>query len=166
MPDFALARAKYLDDYLAKNKRPLGPLHGLPISLKDQCRIKVRGPPRREIPPRKVVLWYWISANSPPQGFDTTMGYAGWIDKIDEGNSVIVDLLEKAGAVFYVKTSVPQSLMVCEAINNVFGRTSNPRNRNWSSGGSTGGEGALIGFRGSVMGIGTDIGRRLLLPAV
>ena len=42
MPDFALARAKYLDEYLAKNKKTIGPLHGLPISLKDQCRIKVR----------------------------------------------------------------------------------------------------------------------------
>lgn len=44
MPDYALSRAKYLDDYLAKNKLPVGPLHGLPVSLKDQCRIKVSGP--------------------------------------------------------------------------------------------------------------------------
>lgn len=43
MPDYAIARAKYLDEYLAKNKRPIGPLHGLPVSLKDQCRIKVSG---------------------------------------------------------------------------------------------------------------------------
>ena len=86
------------------------------------------------------------------------MGYVGWIDKIDEEDSVIVTMLEKAGAVFYVKTSVPQSLMVCEAINNVFGRTNNPRNKNWSCGGSTGGEGALVGARASLIGIGTDIG--------
>ena len=37
----ALARAKELDEYLQKNEKPIGPLHGLPISLKDQCRIKV-----------------------------------------------------------------------------------------------------------------------------
>lgn len=37
-----LARAKYLDDYLAEHKKPIGPLHGLPISVKDQVRIKVR----------------------------------------------------------------------------------------------------------------------------
>jgi amidase len=37
----ALARAKALDEYLEKNKKPVGPLHGLPISLKDQFRIKV-----------------------------------------------------------------------------------------------------------------------------
>ncbi|PKS13397.1 hypothetical protein jhhlp_000168 [Lomentospora prolificans] len=137
-PEFALARAKYLDDYLVEHKKPIGPLHGLPISLKDQCRIK---------------------------GFETTMGYAGWIGKLDEENSVLVSLLENAGAVFYVKTSVPQSLMVCETINNVFGRTLNPRNKHWSSGGSSGGEGALVGFRGSLIGVGTDIGGSIRVPA-
>jgi len=55
------------------------------------------------------------------------MGYAAWVGKYDTYNSVLVDLLLKAGAVFYVKTSVPQSLMVCETINNVSGRTVNPR---------------------------------------
>jgi hypothetical protein len=40
-PEMALARAKELDEYLQKNGKPVGPLHGLPISLKDQFRIKV-----------------------------------------------------------------------------------------------------------------------------
>lgn len=38
----ALKRAEYLDDYLAEKGETVGPLHGLPISLKDQFRIKVR----------------------------------------------------------------------------------------------------------------------------
>lgn len=38
-----MARAKSLDEYYAQHKKPVGPLHGLPISLKDQCRIKVCG---------------------------------------------------------------------------------------------------------------------------
>jgi amidase len=87
------------------------------------------------------------------------MGYAGWIGKVDAENSVLVDMLDKAGAVFYTKTSVPQSLMVCETVNNIFGRTVNPRNKNWSCGGSSGGEGAIVGFRGGVIGVGTDIGK-------
>lgn len=37
----ALAQAKELDDYFEKHKKPVGPLHGMPISLKDQVRIKV-----------------------------------------------------------------------------------------------------------------------------
>ena len=93
------------------------------------------------------------------QGRQTHMGYTAWIGKMDEEPSVLVDMLWKAGAVFYVKTSVPQSLMVCETINNVVGRTTNPRNDGWSCGGSSGGEGAIVGFRGAVIGIGTDIGK-------
>lgn len=86
------------------------------------------------------------------------MGYVGWIGKEDTEASVLVNLLHQAGAVFYVKTSVPQSLMVCETINHIIGRTVNPRNKNWSCGGSSGGEGAMVGLRGGVIGIGTDIG--------
>jgi hypothetical protein len=39
----ALARAKELDDIFKKTGKVVGPLHGLPISLKDQFRIKVSG---------------------------------------------------------------------------------------------------------------------------
>ncbi|PMD62637.1 amidase [Hyaloscypha bicolor E] len=137
-PEMALARAKELDDYFQKNGKPVGPLHGLPISLKDQFRIK---------------------------GLETSMGYVSWIGKYETENSVLVDLLLKAGAVFYVKTSVPQSLMVCETLNNVIGRTVNPRNKNWSCGGSSGGEGAMVGFRGGIIGVGTDIGGSIRVPS-
>jgi amidase len=54
------------------------------------------------------------------------MGYVSWIGKYETSNSVLVDLLEKAGTVFYVKTSIPQSLMVCQTVSNVIGRTVNP----------------------------------------
>lgn len=47
--------------------------------------------------------------------------------------------------------------MIAESVNNVFGRTVNPRNRKLTSGGSSGGESALIAFGGSVLGVGTDI---------
>jgi amidase len=86
------------------------------------------------------------------------MGYVGWLGKYDTEDSVLTHLLRKAGAVFYVKTSVPQTLMVCETINNVIGRTVNPRNPLWSCGGSSGGEGAMVGLRGGIIGVGTDIG--------
>jgi amidase len=96
------------------------------------------------------------------QGLETSMGYVSWIGKYEEEDSYLVTLLAKAGAVFYVKTSVPQSLMVCETVNNVIGRTVNPRNKNWSCGGSSGGEGAMVGFRGGIIGVGTDIGKSKL----
>jgi amidase len=99
-PELALSRAKELDDHLQKAGKTVGPLHGHTISLKDQFRVK---------------------------GLETCMGYVAWIGNYDKTSSVLVDLLLKAGAVFYVKTSVPQSLMVCETVNNVIGRTVNPR---------------------------------------
>jgi amidase len=77
----------------------------------------------------------------------------------------LVELLRDAGAVFYVKTNVPTAMMIAETVNNVFGRTVNPLNRKLTSGGSSGGESALIVFGGSPLGIGTDIGAfRLLNP--
>ncbi|KAF7586787.1 hypothetical protein BBP40_008333 [Aspergillus hancockii] len=71
----------------------------------------------------------------------------------------------KAGAVLYIKTSVPQSLMGCETVNNIYGRTTNPRNKDWSCGGRFGGECALLALRGSVLGVGTDIGDSIRVPA-
>ncbi|KAF4972089.1 hypothetical protein FZEAL_9669 [Fusarium zealandicum] len=104
-------------------------------------------------------------AKNNKTGLETTMGYVAWIGNIDQDDSVLTHLLRKAGAVFYIKTSVPQSLMVGETINNINGRTVNPRNKNWSCGGSSGGEGALVGLRGSVIGVGTDIGGSIRIPS-
>ncbi|KAJ6167018.1 acetamidase [Penicillium chermesinum] len=137
-PEAAIAQAKELDQYFETYKKPVGPLHGLPISLKDQLRIK---------------------------GLETSMGYVSWVGKYDTDESVLVTLLRKAGAVFYTKTSVPQTLMVCETVNNIIGRTLNPRNKNWSCGGSSGGEGAMVGIRGGVIGVGTDIGGSIRVPS-
>lgn len=145
--DAALDAARELDEYFAKNEAPKGPLHGLPVSLKDQFHV---------------------------QGVETTMGYVGWIgtfegkkgtglEKIYE--SEMVRDLRKLGAVLYCKTSVPHTLMAGETVNNIIGYTTNPRNRNLSSGGSSGGEGALIGLRGSPVGFGTDIGGSIRIPA-
>jgi amidase len=86
------------------------------------------------------------------------MGYVDWIGKYETHDSILVTLLQKAGAVFYVKTNVPQSLMAAETINNIVGRTVNPYGKEWAPGGSSGGEGAIVAFRGAAVGVGTDIG--------
>ncbi|KAL5589039.1 hypothetical protein FOBRF1_015567 [Fusarium oxysporum] len=144
--DQALERARYLDDYFAKHGTTLGPLHGLPISLKDQFHVK---------------------------GVDTTMGYVGWIGGnlgIDPGKthtveSQIVTELLSLGAVLYCKTSLPQTLLFGETKNNIIGQTLNPINQNLSCGGSSGGEAALMALGGSLVGVGTDIGGSLRIPA-
>lgn len=102
------------------------------------------------------------------------MGYVGWIGtfqgaKNDSRTGVmeseLVRELRNLGAVLYCKTSVPHSLMSGETVNNIIGYTWNPKNRLLSSGGSSGGEGALIGIRGSLLGLGTDIGGSVRIPA-
>lgn len=79
--------------------------------------------------------------------------------------SEMVRELRSLGATLYCKTSVPHTLMCGETINNIIGYTQNPKNRNLSSGGSSGGEGALIGLRGSPVGFGTDIGGSIRIPS-
>lgn len=71
----------------------------------------------------------------------------------DESDALIVAILRKLGAVFYVKTNQPQSIMHLES-NSHFGRVLNPHNIKLSAGGSTGGEAALVALKGSVLGVG------------
>ncbi|KAG9641920.1 amidase, partial [Aureobasidium melanogenum] len=143
----AIESAQKLDHYFANHKKPIGPLHGLPVSLKDQFHVK---------------------------GVETHMGYVGWIgtfqgekgtgkEKVFE--SEMVKELRSLGAVLYVKTAVPHTLMCGETTNNIIDYCWNPTNRNLSSGGSSGGEGALISLKGSPLGWGTDIGGSIRIPA-
>ncbi|KAF4954717.1 hypothetical protein FSARC_12028 [Fusarium sarcochroum] len=132
----AIARATELDAYLAKHGRPIGPLHGLPVSVKDHMHIA------------------------------GTFSSQGCIESIvkDQEDCRIVASLRSLGAVFYCKTNQPQSLMHLETDSH-WGRVLNPYNIRLSAGGSTGGEAALIAMRGSVMGIGTDIGGSIRVPS-
>jgi amidase len=87
------------------------------------------------------------------------MGYVSWVGKYATEDSVLITLLRKAGAVFYVKTSVPQSLMCCETVNNVIGRTVNARNKKLSPRGILAGEGAMLALRGGIIRVVTDLGK-------
>lgn len=102
------------------------------------------------------------------------MGYVGWIgtfqgktgtSKERVYESEMVRELRALGAVLYCKTSVPHTLMSGETTNNIIDYTWNPKNRNLSAGGSSGGEGALIALKGSPLGFGTDIGGSVRIPA-
>jgi amidase len=137
--DRAISRAEYLDQHLQIHGVPLSPLHGVPISLKDTFKI---------------------------EGLDASIGYAALAFNAARQNSALVDILLQAGAVLYCKTNVPQSLMALDSHNNVFGRTLNPANTNLTAGGSSGGEGALLAMRGSILGIGTDVGGSIRVPAM
>lgn len=138
LPKRALDRAAELDEYLKTHGKPMGPLHGLPISVKEHISFADLG---------------------------LNFGYVSHY--YDKG---VVDahplrILAAAGPVFYVRTTEPQTIMHLECSSNLYGTTVNPFNTALSSGGSSGGEGALIGMRGSCLGIGTDIGGSIRSPA-
>lgn len=99
-------------------------------------------------------------------GEDTSTGLACYVNEPAEENSALAAMLLDLGAVLYCKTNLPQSIMTGDSDNNVFGRTLNPCNIHLTAGGSTGGEGALLALRGSILGVGTDIGGSIRVPSV
>lgn len=77
----------------------------------------------------------------------------------------LVAQLIAAGAIPIVKTNVPQTMFAFECNNPIWGRTLNPWSSEYTCGGSSGGEGAILGLDGSAFGIGSDIGGSLRIPA-
>ncbi|KAJ5681850.1 uncharacterized protein N7477_001790 [Penicillium maclennaniae] len=75
-------------------------------------------------------------------------------------------MLLELGAVLYVKTNIPQTMMTADSENIIYGRTLNPHNTTLTAGGSSGGEGALVAFRGSILGVGTDIAGSIRIPSL
>jgi amidase len=138
LPERALKRATELDEYYATHGKPIGPLHGLPISVKEHIAMK---------------------------GLDINAGFVSWVGRIAPDEGLILKLLWHAGCVFHARTTEPQTLMHLETSSNIYGVTVNPYNTGLTSGGSSGGEGALLGMRGSCLGIGTDIGGSIRSPA-
>lgn len=134
--DEAIDRAKSLDEYLERTGKTVGPLHGVPISVKEHMPL---------------------AGHYAASGFFDTR-------KKSETDCQMMAILRNAGAVFYCKTIQPQGIMHLESVSQ-YGRVLNPYNINLSAGGSTGGEAALIAMRGSVLGIGTDIGGSVRGPA-
>lgn len=126
----ALERAAFLDAELAAGRNH-GAFHGVPVSIKDHIDVK---------------------------GHDSPSGFLSFVGKmVAEEDAHLVRILRDAGAVFYCKTTNPQSLMHLET-DSYLGETCCPFNNALSSGGSSGGEGAIIGFRASPLGVGADIG--------
>ncbi|VDL75937.1 unnamed protein product [Nippostrongylus brasiliensis] len=79
--------------------------------------------------------------------------------------ATVVNRMDAAGAILLAITNVPEVCMFIETANGIYGRTRNPYDLRRSAGGSSGGEGALIGAAGSLIGIGSDIGGSIRIPS-
>lgn len=138
LPKMAYEQAVYLDKYLEENGKTVGPFHGLPVSLKDHIAL---------------------------EGMRNNFALTALVENTLDYTSLIALILKDAGAVYYQRTTQPQFLMHLESSSNVYGTTCNPYNTSLTCGGSSGGEGASLGFHSSCIGIGTDIGGSVRGPA-
>ncbi|XP_058992774.1 fatty-acid amide hydrolase 1-like [Mustela lutreola] len=121
---------------LQKTERGL--LYGVPISLKDTYDCK---------------------------GHDSTCGLAQFLEKPAAKDGVIVEVLKAQGAIPFVKTNIPQTLFSFYCSNPIYGQTLHPLNLKKTPGGSSGGEGVMLAQRGSILGMGTDSGGSIRVPA-
>ncbi len=139
VPLFQQARAEAIAaDAKQARGETLGPLHGVPITIKECFDVK---------------------------GTPATLGLPHRAQHKATEDSPLVARLRQAGAIVLGKTNVPQLLLYLESDNPLYGRANNPWNRERSPGGSSGGEGAIIAAGGSALGLGNDIGGSLRIPA-
>ncbi|MGH9732131.1 MAG: amidase, partial [Candidatus Acidiferrales bacterium] len=125
-------------DAALANGSELGPLHGVPLSIKSS--IDVAG---------------WAS----DCGSRLRAGY------VAEHDATLVARLRHAGAVLLGNTNTPELLMAYETDNAIRGRTNNPWDLQRTPGGSSGGEAAAIAARCSAGGVGSDGGGSVRVPA-
>ena len=135
--DLALKKAIEADEAMQKGEN-WGPLHGLPITMKDAYEVK---------------------------DIISTGGSVKWKDHIPASNAVVADRLQQAGAIVFGKTNVPLLSGDWQSYNELYGVTNNPWNTHKTPGGSSGGSAAAVSMGFSSLEVGSDIGGSVRVPA-
>lgn len=99
------------------------------------------------------------------RGATHTGGLVARRDRRAESDAPVVARLKEAGAIIVGLSNVPEGGIWFETYNALYGRTNNPWDVRRTSGGSSGGEGAIVGAGASPFGLGSDIGGSVRLPA-
>jgi amidase len=133
----SLAEARAADAALARGQ-VLGPLHGVPMTIKDSLDTA---------------------------GVITTGGTTGRASFVPAQDATVVARLRQAGAILLGKTNTPELTLWGETDNLVYGRTNNPYDLTRTPGGSSGGAAAIIAAGGSPLDIGSDTRGSIRLPA-
>lgn len=123
----------------ARPRDDWGPLHGLPVTIKDALDVA---------------------------GMPAACGLVSRADRVAAADATVVARLRQAGAIVLATTVTPDNCWGQETINPLHGLTRNPWDLERTVGGSTGGEAALIAAGGSPLGLGSDISGSIRLPAV
>jgi amidase len=135
--DAAMEQARAADDSTAR-RQTLGPLHGLPITIKDAIEVA---------------------------GLRSTGGATALSNHVPEADAPAVARLRQAGAVVFGKTNVPVWSGDIQTFNDVFGTTNNPWDLSRTPGGSSGGAAAAVSAGLTSFEVGTDIGGSVRIPS-
>jgi amidase len=135
--DSARKEADEADAALARGEIK-GPLHGVPVTIKDTLETN---------------------------GVICTGGTKGRANFVPKADATAVARLRAAGGIILGKTNVPELAGALETDNLVYGRTNNPYDLARTPGGSSGGESAIVAACGSPLGLGTDAGGSIRVPA-
>ena len=154
MFDSALAEAADIDSALTSHLESISiskrPLLGVPLTVKEAFGVRgmshTCGITRRA--GTRFVLHLFLTSD-----FRGNFGETVFRAKDD---AEAVRILREAGAIPLVVSNVPECCLWMETFNNVHGRTNNPYDTRRTSGGSSGGEGALVGAGASVIGLASD----------
>ncbi|MCK5923284.1 MAG: hypothetical protein KAG66_20260, partial [Methylococcales bacterium] len=133
----ARKRALEADEALAKGEN-WGPLHGVPITVKDAFETA---------------------------GLRTTSSFKPLKNHIPEQDATVVARLRQAGTIILGKTNMPMLAMDVQSDSPIFGRANNPWDTTRTPGGSTGGGGASLAAGLSPLEIGSDLGGSIRIPA-
>lgn len=136
--DEARAEAREADRALAEGRADLGPFHGVPCSIKEAFAVR---------------------------GMPNTSGLVARKGRLAERDAVTVARLRRAGSIVLGVTNVSELCMWMESNNRVYGRSNNPYDQSRTCGGSSGGEGAIVGAGAAPYGLGSDIGGSIRMPA-
>ena len=129
--------ARKADDAVSKGES-WGPLHGLPMTVKDSYNV---------------------------EGLPTTFGIPQFRDNVVASNAVAIERLESAGAIVFGKTNIPFNLADIQSFNEIYGTTNNPYDLEKTPGGSSGGSAAAVAAGFSPVEMGSDIGGSIRAPA-
>jgi amidase len=132
-----LAQAQERDARLSRGEW-MGPLHGLPHAVKDL---------------------------QPVAGILTTLGSPIFKDFVPTADSIVVERMRRAGAIFIGKTNTPEFGLGSHTFNAVYGATRNAYDQSRSAGGSSGGAAAALAMRMVPLADGGDYGGSLRNPA-
>ncbi len=130
--------AAYRADRAQANGDPLGPLHGVPVTIKE---------------------------NVDQKGLPNTNGVTAFADKIAPDDSPVVSNLLKAGAIVIGRTNTPEFSLRWFTDNELRGRTDNPWSKEVTPGGSSGGAAASVALGIGAIAHGNDLGGSLRYPA-